>query len=439
MTQSQDWREKVRQQFDVLPYPNRPLEDNPQSNPTYLSLHNSVIPHYLRCGKVINTHGKWILDAGCGSGYKLLALALANPGAHIVGIDISEKSVELARKRLDYHRVENLVELYCMSIEELPTLERQFDYINCDEVLYLLKDPVAGLDAMKAVLSPEGIIRVNMHSSIQRASFYRVQEFFTSLGGLAGAPSDEEIALTRETMAALQDWVLTKKQTWKAEFEAKDDFILANYLLRGDKGITLPNFFTMLQQAGLEFISMMKWRQWNLEGLFKNIEDLPITVAMGIADMSIEEQLHLFELLHPKHRLLDLYCGHPNQAQEPVAVADWDIEQWQAATVHLHPQLCTAAFRDILKAGARELGTIPLDKFLKIDEQTLSVDASIATCLYPLLDQPQSMAAMVQRWLQVRPLDPITLQPADAEAAFMTIQGFLVQLEQAGYVLVELV
>ncbi len=45
----------------------------------------------------------------------------------------------------------------------------EFDYINADEVLYLLPDIVEGLKAMKAVLKPEGIIRTNLHSSFQRA------------------------------------------------------------------------------------------------------------------------------------------------------------------------------------------------------------------------------------------------------------------------------
>ncbi|MEO1094110.1 MAG: class I SAM-dependent methyltransferase [Cyanobacteria bacterium J06638_28] len=438
MENNQEQWEKIRAQFDALPYPNHPLDITPKEATNYLAAHNSVIPYYLRDCQVVDTRGKWILDAGCGSGFKLQALAAANPGAHIVGIDISQKSIELAQKRLEYHDIKNPAEFYCIPIEELPSIERTFDYINCDEVLYLLADPVAGLKAMKAVLKPDGIIRVNMHSVLQRARFYRVQEFFAHFGCLEGTPSEEEMSLTRQTMTSLQDWVITKQQTWKPEFETDDERLLANCLLRGDKGITVPDFFALLRQASLEFISMVNWRQWNLEELFKNIEELPISVALGIADMSLEEQLHLFELLHPFHRLLDLYCGHPGQGKSRPPVADWSDTQWHTATVYLHPQLCTATIRKLLQAGASALGMIALDKYLKIDGKPFSIDASIASCLYPLLDSPQPMSALVNRWLQVRPLDMITLETANSNQAFETVKEFLTNLEDAGYVLLEL-
>ena len=438
MTQSQVQWEKIRSQFDALPYPNHPLEATPQDDPNYLSVHCSMVPYYLRDRQVTDTRDKWILDAGCGSGFKLLALALANPGAHIVGVDISSKSVELAQKRLEYNNIENTAEFYCLPIEELPSVDRTFDYINCDDVLYLLSNPVEGLKAMRTVLKPDGIIRANMHSSLQRASFFRMQEFFKSLGCLEGAPSEEEMALTRETMTALHDWVITKKQTWLTQFETDDEALLANYLLRGDTGITMADFATMLKESSLEFINMVHWRQWNLEALFKNLDELPIALALSIAEMSLEEQLHLFELLHPKHRLLDLYCGHPGRGQDRLPVTEWNDKQWQTAMIHLHPQLRTQRVRKILEQGGENLGTIPLHKLLEIDKQTINIDASIATCLYPLLEEPQPMTAMVQRWLQVRPLDPITLKPANPQKAFAILRDFVAEMEQSGYVMVEL-
>lgn len=128
-----DIREKIRQQFDSGPYPRIPLEKSPKNDAKSLYIHNLVNPYYLRNQKVIETKGKLILDAGCGTGYKSLVLAEANPGAKIVGVDISEKSVELARQRLDYHGFDN-TEFHAISIEELPALGLNFDYINCDDV-----------------------------------------------------------------------------------------------------------------------------------------------------------------------------------------------------------------------------------------------------------------------------------------------------------------
>ncbi len=437
MLNKQEQWEKVRPQFDALPYPNQPLEHSPKDDPARLALHNLIPAHYLQFHRVISTQNTWILDAGCGSGVKLLALALANPGAHLVGVDISEKSLELAQKRLEYHGIENAT-FHCLPIEELPTLPHQFDYINCDDVLYLLADPVEGLKAMKTVLKPQGIIRANMHSAIQRAAYYRIQEFFTRLGGLQGEPTEEEMTVTRETMKCLQDWVKTKQQTWTAELETNDQQLLMNYLFRGDVGITLTQFSKMLEEAGLAFINMVNWRQWNLEELFKNLEDLPLAIALNIAEMSLEEQYHLFELLHPVHRLLDLYCGHPGQGTSRPPLADWTEAQWQTARVHFHPQLCAPKFRDLLVQGAAQLGMIDFDKFLPLDNKPMNVDSAMAACLYPLLDGPQPFSALLARWLHTRPLDLITLQPSDPAAAFTLLRDALIDLERAGYIMVEL-
>ena len=114
--QESELQAKIRQQFDVVTYPRVPVEKSPKDDYELLYIHNLVTPYYLRNQKVINTEGKVILDAGCGSGYKALVLAEANPGAKIVGIDISEKSVELARKRLQYHGFDN-AEFHVLPIE----------------------------------------------------------------------------------------------------------------------------------------------------------------------------------------------------------------------------------------------------------------------------------------------------------------------------------
>ncbi|MBE9233394.1 class I SAM-dependent methyltransferase [Cuspidothrix issatschenkoi LEGE 03284] len=127
INQPSDTWDKIRQQFDSSPYPRIALENSPKNNANLLFIHNLVSAYYLRTQKVIDTKDKLILDAGCGTGYKSLVLAEANPGAKIVGVDISAESVALARKRLEYHGFDN-VEFHVLPIEELSNLGQQFDY-----------------------------------------------------------------------------------------------------------------------------------------------------------------------------------------------------------------------------------------------------------------------------------------------------------------------
>jgi SAM-dependent methyltransferase len=429
---------KIRQQFDSLPYPNYPLDKSPKNDINALYLHNLITPYYLRNQKVIDTKDRLILDAGCGSGFKSLLLAEANPGAKIVGVDISEESVKLARQRLEYHGFDN-AEFHVLSIYDLPKLNYQFDYINCDEVLYLFPEIAVALQAMKAVLKPDGIIRSNLHSSLQRVNIFRAQKVFTLMGLMDGNPEDLEIEIVTDTMKALKDNINLKATTWTARYEGeeKKQTILMNYLFQGDKGYTINDIFSALRMADLEFIKMSNWRQWDLMNLFKEPDNLPAFLGMSLPEISTEDSLHLFELLHPIHRLLDFWCGNPQTAHTVVPFSEWTDSNWENAIVHLHPQFNNSKFktdvRDCISIGK----TFPIRKYLALTEEFVYIDSSMALCLLPLLDKPLPMMSLVEHWQQFRPLDPLTAEPTDKVKVFQLLQTLLQVLEDFDCIMLE--
>ncbi|MBE9191930.1 class I SAM-dependent methyltransferase [Gloeocapsopsis crepidinum LEGE 06123] len=434
--ETKELSEKIRQQFDTGPYPRIPLEKSPKNDAIALYIHSLVNAYYLRNQKVISTEGKLILDAGCGSGYKSLILAQANPGAKIVGVDISTNSIELAKQRLQHHGFDN-AQFYVCGIEELATLGLQFDYINCDDVLYLLSEPAVGLQAMKSVLKPDGIIRANLHSSLQRTHYYRAQEVFKMMGLMDDNPQELEIDLVRDTMKALKDQVKLKAYTWSSALEADPERILMNLLFQGDKGYTIPETFAAIYQAELEFISMVNWRQWNLMELFKEPDDLPAFLAMSLPETSVEEQLTLFELLHPVHRLLDFWCGHPQQSQDFVPVAEWELSNWETAQIHIVPQLRTPEIKQELLKSISQLNTFEISQYLPIPEKHVSVDSTVAACLLPLWEAPRSMLSLVKHWQKLRPVNLATLEPYSEKEALDVLSNALLGLESRGYLLVE--
>jgi 2-polyprenyl-3-methyl-5-hydroxy-6-metoxy-1,4-benzoquinol methylase len=435
--QSAELLEKLRQQFDTAPYPKIPLEASPQGETKYLYTHDLVVAYYKRNQRVINPAGKIILDAGCGSGYKALTLAEANPGAKIVGVDLSEESVKLARERLRYHGFEN-AEFYALTVEELPQLGMTFDYINCDEVLYLLSDPVQGMQAMKAVLKPDGMIRANYHSCFQRGIMHQAQEFFGSLGLMEQTPTAEDFKATRDIMKAMKGTVALKQRTWKEDYERDDDLLLANHLLRGDKGITVPQFFEILRQADLEFINMVNWWQWDFVDLFDDFSELPVEIALTLADKSLEEQLHFYELIHPVHRLLDLWCGHPGQSQPYTPIEEWTDDQWHRATVHFYPQLRVPQIKQAMIEAIQAASYFEISRYLNRNSETINLDSLLTATLLPLLDGPQPAIAIAQRWQKLRPLDLITLEPTTEVEAWELLKPQLTVLNQQGHLMIEL-
>lgn len=82
--------------------------------------------------------GLKILDLGCGIGDN--ALLMAHLGAHVTGIDISPRSIEVAMDRAARCGLEERVRFYCGPVEEVEPADKPFDVVFADGVLHHLLD-----------------------------------------------------------------------------------------------------------------------------------------------------------------------------------------------------------------------------------------------------------------------------------------------------------
>ena len=240
--------------------------------------------------------------------------------------------------------------------------------------------------------------------------------------------------------------MLDKSNSFKAVVKTNYSFsfvFVSLHLIQGDKGYTIPEVFHLLREANLEFISMVNWRQWGLLDLFKQPNNLPALLELGLPETSVEERLHLYELLNPIHRLIDFWCGHPDQGKPYQPVSDWSDRDWQNARVYLHPQLKTARFEQQMNTCIRERRPLDIAQHLNIAAtafkgKPLYIDSSVLTaCLLPLWSEPQPVTALAKRWQQVAPVDPISLSNITSEQALKEIQKKLAKLEAFMYVLLE--
>jgi SAM-dependent methyltransferase len=431
--------EQLRQHFNKAPYPNIPLENYPKDQKA-LYIHSLTTAFYRRDKRFVSPKGKLILDAGCGTGYKSLELAIANPGSTIIGVDISEDSVVMARQRLEHYNISGC-EFHALPLERVGELGRQFDYINCDDVLYLLPDAAVALQVMRSVLRPDGIIRANYHSEHGRRPFQITQEFFRKLGCMQGPPDQSEIDLVRQTMESLKPNVTSKQTTWGPVYLESDEIVLANHLLQNDKTWSIADFFATIHAADLEFVSMVDWWTWDIKDLFI-LDDMPFDVVMRLSELSIEDQLAIYESVHISHRLLDLWCAHPTSLQhEPLPIEDWQTNDWFKAMVYFHPQVLTDQFKEDLTdcaATGQMLNTTKHFPTTTPLPETIFIDTLMSGCLLPLTHEGHRFQDLLNRWMHLRPINPLTMEPTQPEEAFEPLQQILIKLEQMGYILLEL-
>jgi 2-polyprenyl-6-hydroxyphenyl methylase/3-demethylubiquinone-9 3-methyltransferase len=110
----------------------------------------------LRLGyidRIASLSGKTVLDVGCGGG--ILSESMAAAGANVTGIDLADKSLQVAK----LHLLESgqKVEYRKIAVEELAA-ERpaHYDVVSCMEMLEHVPDPAAVVQACANLVKPGG-------------------------------------------------------------------------------------------------------------------------------------------------------------------------------------------------------------------------------------------------------------------------------------------
>ncbi|MEB3122038.1 MAG: class I SAM-dependent methyltransferase [Snowella sp.] len=425
------------EQFEKTPFPNIPIESLPSYDLQKLYDASLVTSYYRRNRKVVSdlSH-KAILDVACGTGVTTLITALANPSAKIIGTDISPKSVAIAEARLNYHGIKNF-EFHVLSLEEISQLDYKFDLINASDVLYLLPDLGIALQILRNVLSEDGVIRGNVHSYYNRLPIFRAQNLFEKIGLLNDNPGEVELNIVRDFFDSLHDEIILKKQAWANNFNKQDDQrLLSNHLLLNDKGFTMPQLLDALKFAELELFSMVDWRNWDWWQLFKNVDNLPSSLAKLVATDNLEDQLILYELVQPNKRLLDFWCGHPHINQQAQKIT-WQLSDPAHVNVYLHPCLKIDAFKHAV-LESNNIAPLNLGEFFDPIVKEVWIDRTILQIIFiPLLEQSCSLEYLIERYLQICKIHSITLQEIPLDKARELVTQSVNDQEKLGILMID--
>lgn len=112
-----------------------------------------------------------ILDIGCGNGIMLERIAHACD-CRLIGTDISEDALEIAKRRL----VETNVEFLRCPVDDMPLEDATVDKALTINTLYFWEDLTSGFEEIARVLKPEGIF-IGTHYTNRALESYSHTQF----------------------------------------------------------------------------------------------------------------------------------------------------------------------------------------------------------------------------------------------------------------------
>src|SRR5207302_4424830 len=122
-----------------------------------------VEPHIPRFAQFEQWRGKRILEIGCGIDTD--TVNFARHGAFVTAVDLSEKSLEIARRRVEVYGLSDRVQFYSGSAEDLTALVpiEPYDLVYSFGVIHHTPHPERVLEQARHYLGPGGTIKVMVY------------------------------------------------------------------------------------------------------------------------------------------------------------------------------------------------------------------------------------------------------------------------------------
>jgi len=113
-------------------------------------------------GSFVSVAKKWgivdgkVLDFGTGTGLLAIELSKKIPDVEVIGLDLSDVALEVARKNLQESEQPLSVSFEKGDAEDMPFKDSAFELVVSSNTLHLIKNPIRMFNEIQRVLKPEG-------------------------------------------------------------------------------------------------------------------------------------------------------------------------------------------------------------------------------------------------------------------------------------------
>jgi len=322
---------EVKAQYEAQPYPARdPADEGRRLVQTWLD-DLPMVNHYCFAGRQTFRDHFRVLVAGGGTGDATIFLAeqLKGTNARIVHLDISQASLTIARERARVRGLGN-IEWIGDSLLDLPRLALEpFDYINCCGVLHHQADPDAGLEALRAVLKPDGAIALMLYAKAGRTGVYQMQELLRMVND---GESDlaRKIANTRQILDSLpaSNWFRRAEDLYNDHRQG--DAGLVDLLLHPqDRAYSVDELFDWLARDAdgnghglhLQFTDVQRGRAPYLPHMVLGVK--PPDILRALRQLPLRRQYAMAELLGGSITMHVLYATSSPASTAPYGHAEY--------------------------------------------------------------------------------------------------------------------
>ena len=351
-----------------------------------------------------------VLDAGCGRGVGLIANAITQPDVEFYGIDINRIAIAEIKDKVNTLGLDNVTvrEVNLMTLEGLDIPEGGFDVIFSSGVLHHLSDPVQGLEKLRSVLAPHGVISLMVYATFGRQPLYRLIEA-TKLLIPDTASTRERIPHTRQLADFFNDGPF-KGTPWEFVAQSNDTEFVDLCLNPNETSYSVESMWNLLTEADMHFLRWAVPSQWSIDQL---PEGELRTRAQALSEY---DQYRVIEQA-TWNRSLELIVGHAHNAPRP-PLTEAELESTAFA---VNPEVTFDINTRSLRTGKRiesisyTLGAVP--------DPVYSKSEAHANALMLLWDQTQAFTG--DSFINFLEQDGVSNQDAKSILKEFTEEGLL--------------
>ena len=293
MTKNDSITKKVQDMYKKYPYPS-PSTDVSQTN---------ELLNLLRIFEIessIKLENKYIFDAGSGSGHRITNVAQHFIKSNFLGIDISEKSLLIAKK---LKKLKNIEFKKYNIMNGVKTLGK-FDVVLCMGVLHHLSNPNRGLQMLTKTMKDDGIIFLYLYGKLGGHKRMLNKEIISILLNNKKLNYDLGIKLVRDLDLNKFDygWNLTFKNKKEEDTLIVDSLLHANEFLYDCNDI--DNLFKKSNLYGYAIFGITAGTEGYLfDASITNDKKLSIPQTNITEKLKTKRSLSCYKLLNLKDKL----------------------------------------------------------------------------------------------------------------------------------------